>query len=239
MKISEKPSALYNKIKSSVIDDIQSGNLQPEDKILSENELAKQFNVSRMTANRALKELAEEGWILRMQGIGSFVGIPKPEAALLEIKSIAKEIVEWGGVHSSKVLCLEEEAVREDVAHEMDLSAEDNVFHSILLHKNRGFPVQYSERFVNPKVAPDYIKQNFDKITPSDYLLSVAPIQKAEHIIEAVKCKSDVCEALKIDLDEPCLSLTRRTWSNNMVATYSVLISPGSKYKLLGKFMRN
>jgi GntR family histidine utilization transcriptional repressor len=235
---SKQPFALYEKIKRSVVNDIESGKLNPDDKVLSETRLAKLFNASRMTANRALKELAEEGRIVRVQGVGTFVARPKPDAALLEIKSIAKEIADWGGVHSLEVLVLKNEKVTVKIAQKMDLKPDDRVFHSVLVHKDKGVPVQYTERFVNPQVAPDYLNQDFKKITPSDYLLEVAPIQEAEHIIEAVNCKKEIKKILKIKPDEPCLSLKRRTWSYDMVATYSIIISPGSRYKLVGKFMR-
>jgi GntR family transcriptional regulator, histidine utilization repressor len=235
---SEQPFALYEKIKKSVIDDIESGKLNPDDKVLSETRLAKLFNASRMTANRALKELAEEGRIVRVQGVGSFVARPKPDAALLEIKSIAKEIADWGGIHSQEVLVLKNEKITAEIARKMDLLPDDRVFHSIIVHKDKGIPVQYAERFINPQVAPDYLNQDFKKIIPSDYLLDVAPIQEAEHIIEAVNCRKEIKTILKIKPDEPCLSLKRRTWSYNMVATYSIIISPGSRYKLVGKFMR-
>lgn len=235
---SEQVFALYDKIKKSVVKDIESGNLKPDDKVPSETQLAKAFNASRMTANRALKELTDEGRIVRVQGVGSFVARPKPDAALLEIKSIAKEIKDWGGVHSSQILVLKEEKVTKQIAQNMDLNLGDTIFHSIIIHKDRGICVQYSERFINPKVAPHYLNQDFKKITPSDYLLEVAPIQEAEHIIEAVNCSREIQECLKIQADEPCISLKRRTWSFDMVATYSIIISPGSRYKLVGKFIR-
>ncbi|RLC06281.1 MAG: histidine utilization repressor [Deltaproteobacteria bacterium] len=235
---SEQPFALYDKIKKSVIKDIESGKFKPDDKIPSETKLAGYFNASRMTANRALKELTEEGRIIRVQGVGSFVARPKPDAALLEIKSIAKEIANWGGVHSSKILVLRQEKLTRDIAQKMNLKPDDPIFHSIIIHSDQGIPVQYSERFINPKVAPHYLEQDFYKITPSDYLLEVAPIQEAEHIIEAVKSKIQIRKYLEIKPDEPCISLKRRTWSFDMVATYSIIISPGSRYKLTGKFMR-
>jgi GntR family histidine utilization transcriptional repressor len=243
---SEQVFALYDKIKKSVVKDIESGNLKPDDRVPSETKLAKIFNASRMTANRALKELTEEGRIVRIQGVGSFVARPKPDAALLEIKSIAKEIADWGGVHSSQILVLKEEKVTEQIAQNMDFNLypdhdpnlDNTIFHSIIIHKDRGICVQYSERFINPKVAPHYLSQDFKKITPSEYLLEVAPIQEAEHIIEAVTCSKEIQECLKIQADEPCISLKRRTWSFDMVATYSIIISPGSRYKLKGKFIR-
>jgi GntR family histidine utilization transcriptional repressor len=238
MARSEQPFALYDKIKRSVVKDIESGKLKPDDKVQSETRLAKYFNASRMTANRALKELTEEGRIVRVQGVGTFVARPKPDAALLEIKSIAKEIADWGGVHSSDIVVLKEQKANKEIAGKMNLTVDAPVFHSIIIHKDKTVPVQYSERFVNPLVAPEYLDQDFAKITPSDYLLQTAHVQEAEHIIEAVNCNKGIQKYLKIKPEEPCLSLKRRTWSYDMVATYSIIISPGSRYKLVGKFMR-
>ena len=124
MENMDQPFALYQKIKQSVVRDIESGKLKPNDKVPSETQLARQFNASRMTANRALKELTEEHRILRIQGVGTFVARPKPEVALLEIKSIAEEIEGWGGVHSSKVLLLQKESLTKEMAGKLDLASD-------------------------------------------------------------------------------------------------------------------
>ena len=236
--IPDQPHALYEQIKRSVVRDIESGKLKPDDKIPSEIQLAKAFNASRMTANRALKELTEENRILRVQGVGTFVAKPKPEASLFEIKSIAKEIGDWGGSHSCQILLLKEECLSQEIAGRMDLVEGGAVFHSIILHQDRGVSVQYSERYINPAVAPSYLDQDFTQMTPSDYLLAVAPIQEAEHTIEAIRVNKIIQRYLKIRPEDPCLCLTRRTWSFDRVATYSRIISSGSRYKLKGKFNR-
>lgn len=234
----EQPFAIYERIKQYIIKDIDSGRLKPDDRVPSETQLAREFNASRMTANRALKELTEENRIVRIQGVGTFVARPKPDAALLEIRSIATEIADWGGVHSCDVLLLAEEALNKEVAQEMDLEPGATCFHSIILHKDRGTPLQYEERYINPAVAPDYLAQDFTRTTPSDYLLETAPVQEAEHIIQAVACPKKIMKHLKIKPHDPCLSLTRRTWSFDRVATYSIMLSPGDRYQLKGKFNR-
>jgi GntR family transcriptional regulator, histidine utilization repressor len=233
-----RPRALYEQIKQHVVKEIDAGFLKPNDRVPSEAQLSGMFNASRMTANRALKELTEEGRIIRIQGVGTFVARPKPDAALLEIRSIAREIADWGGVHSCEVLLLAQEVVTADIGKKMDLAPGTAVFHSILVHRDRGVGVQYSERYIHPKVAPDYLAQDYTQITPSEYLLKVAPVQEAEHVIEAVQCPSHVRTHLQIRAEEPCLRLTRRTWSFDRVATFSTMISPGFRYKLKGKFNR-
>ncbi len=238
METFTRPGALYEQIKQQIIREIDAGRLKPDDKVPSETRLAKEFRASRMTANRALKELAEDGRIIRIQGVGTFVARPKPDAALLEIKSIAREIADWGGIHSCEVLVLAKEKLSLNIGAKMGLTPGREVFHSILLHKDSGAVIQYSERYVNPGVAPHYLEQDYTQITPSDYLLGVAPVQEAEHVIEAVRCPSHVQKYLKTAPGEPCLCLTRRTWSFDQVATFSTMISPGSRYKLKGKFNR-
>ncbi len=238
MGTSTRPLALYEQIKQHLIREMDAGHLKPDDRVPSEAQLSEAFATSRMTANRALKELTEEGRIVRIQGVGTFVARPKPDAALLEIKSIAREIADWGGVHSCEVLLLVEECADMDIAARLGLVPGDKVFHSILLHRDRGVGVQYSERHINPAVAPAYLAQDYTRTTPSDYLLETAPVQAAEHGIEAVRCPAHVLKYLQIDAAEPCLRLTRRTWSFDRVATYSTMISPGFRYKLKGTFNR-
>ena len=235
---SEQPCALYEQIKRSVIRDIDAGRLKPDDRVPSETRLAAEFNASRMTANRALKELTEEKRIVRIQGVGTFVARPRPEAALLEIKSISSEIRDWGGEHSAHIICVEEVAASDELLRKMRLKAKGRVFHSIMVHRDKGLPVQYSERWINPVVAPDFLDQDYTKTTPSDYLLAVAPVQEAEHEIEAILPGKQIAGHLEIPEKTPCLRLTRRTWALNQVATFSRLISPGSRYSLKGRFSR-
>lgn len=60
-------------ISDAVIDKIKSGELQPGDKIPSENELIKNYNVSNTTARKSLLEIESQGWAKRIKGKGTFV----------------------------------------------------------------------------------------------------------------------------------------------------------------------
>lgn len=54
-------------------DEIDRGVLAPGDALPTEQTLCDQFGVSRITVRRALADLAEQGYIERKQGVGSFV----------------------------------------------------------------------------------------------------------------------------------------------------------------------
>ena len=81
------PTPKFTQIKQFIVDKIRSGLWLENQRVPSENELAKQFAVSRMTARRALSELTDTGILTRSQGLGTFVASFKSQSSLLEIKS--------------------------------------------------------------------------------------------------------------------------------------------------------
>jgi GntR family histidine utilization transcriptional repressor len=230
------PRALYIQVKDYILERIDSGKWPPDQRIPSENQLVKHLNVSRMTVNRALRELSTEGRLVRIQGVGSFVAHPKPLTTLFEILSIDEEIRSWGGDHTAKVILLAEEKAFPALAAVMEISVGAPVFHSVILHKDRGRPLLLADRYVDPVSAPDYLKQDFTTITPTDYLLKTIPVADVEHIVEAVIPDAAARKWLEMDEGEPCLVLHRQTWNGDRVSTHSKFSYPGSRYRLGGRF---
>ena len=70
----------YEEICQYIIGLIHDNGLSKDDKLPTEKELAEQFEVSRITVQRALKELQQNGTVYRIQGGGTFVGGPQEEA---------------------------------------------------------------------------------------------------------------------------------------------------------------
>ena len=226
----------YQQVKVYVRKLIDSGALPEDFRVPSENQLVRELGISRMTVNRALRELTDEGHIKRVQGVGSFAAEGKPQSALLEIRNIADEIRERGHSYHGKVHLLRREKASAAVARVLEIEAGANVFHSILVHHENGAPVQLEDRYVNPAVAPDYLEMDFTRITPNEYLMKVAPLLEVEHVLEAIQPSKIVQEFLDIPSNEPCLLLQRRTWSGGQVASKAWLTYPGSRYQLGARF---
>ena len=94
----------YRQLKELIIRRISTGELRPRDRVPSENELVDSTGVSRMTANRALRELNDEGYVERVAGVGTFVADFKAASHVLEVRNIADEISLRGHDHSANIL---------------------------------------------------------------------------------------------------------------------------------------
>lgn len=60
-------------IMDKLISDMEAGVYEPDDKLPSENDLARLFKVPRMTARKAYEKLQDLGYVYSQQGKGSFV----------------------------------------------------------------------------------------------------------------------------------------------------------------------
>ncbi|ORT59410.1 GntR family transcriptional regulator [Streptomyces sp. CB03238] len=70
---------LYVQLADIIARRIASGELAPDRPIPSENHLADEYGVARLTARRAAQELRERGLVITVRGKGSFV-VERPRA---------------------------------------------------------------------------------------------------------------------------------------------------------------
>ena len=226
----------YQQLKDHIIGKISSGDLQPTDRVPSENELVESMQVSRMTANRALRELTAEGYVERVTGRGTFVSDYRSRSHVLEVHNIADEIARRGHRHSSRVIHQKKCAVRGEVAKALHVDADTDVFHISLVHYENDSPIQIEDRYVLAAFAPEFQQQDFEALTPSAYLTGIAPLQEAEQVVRASVPNPAIRARLDMQDNEASLVVTRRTWSQGRPVTFAKLHHPGSRYELTGHY---
>lgn len=225
----------YRQVRDHVQRRIAAGDWPPGARVPSENELTRALGVSRMTVNRALRELTAEGLLRREQGVGTFVAAPKPQSELLQIRNIREEVEERGHSYGCRVLVLERARATAETARALELEAGAEIFRSRLLHLESGAPAALEERAVTPAFAPGYAEQDFTRITPYEYLTELGPLDAVEHEIEAVRPGAEARRLLELRPEDPCLLLTRRTWSRGLVVSRAHFLYPGPRYRLAGR----
>lgn len=224
----------YERIKLYLLEQVQSGYWKEGEVIPAEESLAVQFGVSRMTVNRAIRELTAEGVLSRRQGAGTYVAQQKYQATLVEIKSIADEVRARGHRYRSQLHALEEVPASVALAEKFELKTGQPLYHSIIVHFDNDVPIQVEDRWTNPAIAPGYMKLDFAVTTPNEYLMAVAPLQRVNYRIEAVKAPANIAGMLKGAQDEPCLVLHRKTISFNQVASVVTMWYPAGRYQFEG-----
>ena len=230
------PEPLYQQIKNTIQAKIRSGDWSAGQKLPSENELVEALGVSRMTIHRALRELTHDGLINRVHGLGSFVAEMPRHASLIELRDIAIEIEAGGKRHRSQVLSLKSETPGPAIASQMQLPPGSKVYTLTAVHYQDDIPIQLELRYVNPELVPDFLKQDFSRVTSTSYLLNQFQPDEMEHIVRAVMPDQATREALMITSSEPCLQLSRRTWKNQQVVTHVTMTYPSSRYDLGARY---
>ena len=228
--------APYARVKQYLKRELAQGRWPPGALMPSEADLVARFGVSRMTVNRALRELQSEGLVRREQGVGTFAAPLHRVSSTLTIRDLHEEIEERGHAHRADVHLSREEPAGEALAERLGVAPGAPVFHTLIVHHENDVPLQCEDRYVNPACAPDYLGVDFTQTTPTHYLLEVAPLWEAQYSIEASAPTAQEARLLGIRRHDACLVVVRRTMSKGVPITLARLVHPGARYQIDGAF---
>ena len=252
---SKKAVPAYQRIKNAILANIHSGKWQAGAAISTEMALAAEFGVSRMTVNRALKELSAERVLERRQGSGTFVAQQQFNHTFVEVRNIAQDLKSANRNYEARVVSqrsltasmLDEELKGEfDIELATTLTAEQTVeedsndntavlYEIKIIHFADGQPIQFEERWVDANIVPNFIKQDFSIVNTSDYLIAKIPLERGSYTIRALAASKEVANALQIDAQSPTLLLCRQTYSAGKVLTYVNMWHAGARYQFAGE----
>lgn len=234
-----RPLPRFALIKQFLRDKVESGDWPPGTRIPAEQALSATFSVSRMTARRAVKELADEGLFDRTPGLGSFVKAQPVNSPTLDIIDVVAE-ARTAGTHSYKLLTLDSMPVDADTAFLMQLHPGETIYCCTVLHLSGDMPIQWQRTHVNPVFAPALLKQKFTKVTPDAYLNWIAPVTSSQIQLQAVIPSASQRMALGLSEQQAPLGLqiSRRDWQRDQVVSFSTLLHPADQYQLGTDFER-
>lgn len=230
------PAPPFARVKLFLKEGLAQGRWLPGAQMPSEAELVAQFGVSRMTVNRALRELQAEGLVQRVQGVGTFAARIGRVASTLTIRDIHDEIESRGHRHDATVHRQREETAGAALAAQLGLEPGARVFHTLIVHHENGVPLQCEDRYVNPLAAPGYLAHDFTRTTPTHVLFDSTVLWRAQYHIESMRPTAEEARLLGIGASEPCLVITRRTFTAVMPITLARLVHPGDRFSLQGEF---
>jgi GntR family histidine utilization transcriptional repressor len=227
---------LHKRIRADISQRILSGAWPPGHRAPSEHELMAQYGCSRMTVNKALAPLVEQGLIVRRRRAGTFVARPRIHSVVLDIPDIGGEVSARGEAYGYTLLSRRVARARPDEMAALGLDAPVPVLSLRCLHLSDGRPFAMEERLINLDAAPEAAGIDFAVEPPGSWLLSHVPWTEAEHRIRAAHPTRAAAAALGLAATAACLLLERRTWRGADRITHVRLVFPGDAYDLVARF---
>ena len=221
-------SPMYYRIQQGLLEQIQAGQLQPGVQLPSEADLARQYQVSRITAKRALDELVRQGRAFRQQGRGTFVA----QARIRDIsgfRSFSEDIRSRGFTPSSQVLDFQQVNPDASICERLHLSAGEHAFLLKRLRLADQEPVAIEAAWLPCRLFPGLLQE--DLAIGSLYRLLAERYDRlptwADAEIEAVLPTKEQARLLKLKAGTPVLVAHRVTYS----ADYDAIETVDSVYR--------
>ena len=216
---------------------IVEGAWPPGRKLAKETDLAAQYGVSRMTMNKVLTQLAQDGFVQRRKRSGTFVAKVRVQSAVMEINNPAHEVEALGRRYGWS---LTEAAHRRATASDLGLLGVTEALEEGLflqgVHLADGEPFCLEARVINPAVVPAALEVDFAVEAPGGWLQQVMPWSAARHVVRAVNAAGRDAKALGLPAGTACLEILRRTEMDAAWVTHARLLYPGDQHQLTAEF---
>ena len=227
---------LFKQINRAIAQPILSGENVPGTRLPSEHAFMEIFNTSRMTVNRALQMLADDGLVFRHRRSGTFVASQVTEHSVMELKNIVDEVEASGANYGYQLLNLKVITTDAELAKKLKTPIGTKLVSILCRHYSDKEPILIEQRYINTKPVPSSLTEKFLDASPGSWLLENVPWSRAEHIISAVNANDTISKYLEIPLGSACLSVDGTTWHGGIRITFVTLTYPGDKHRLVGNF---
>ncbi len=202
---------LYAQIEQSLMEKIKKGILSEGEPLQSEQDLARFYNVSRMTARQALHGLKQNGYVVTIRRKGTFVTTPKIEKTLISLQGFSQEMRGSGMRPSSIVLEHRLIPPPADILDRLQLAPGEEVFKLRRLRLADNTPIAVEVSYVSVKYFPgidsiDFSRESLYSTLQNRYRFSIG---WSEDVIEASKATAEEARLLVVPRGFGILSITR------------------------------
>lgn len=223
----------YNTLK----DLLESGEFTPGQKLPSEDEIARQLNISRVTLRTALQKLELLGYVDRKRGVGTFVvGLHERhmDAGIERLVSISDVMRQRGHVPGTREIHIEGENTDTYIADELRIQAGDPVTVITRVRTMDGTPLIYDENVFPATIVPQDVTANKLGDSLFAYILKKRKLSVTHAVARLVPAMADDLIAKKLEIPKGTLLIrlvqTHYIKENDSPVWQSTLSFPDSKF---------
>lgn len=215
-------------VRAEVLARIRAGAWPPGARIPDEAVLAQDFGAARATVNRALRDLADAGYLERRRKGGTRVAETPHRRAVLDIPLIRQDIEGRGAVPGYRLLADAPGPLPDDVAQALGLPP-GTVWRRILaLHLGDAAAFCLEDRWLDPARAPGV---DFAQVSANEWLVRNLAFVAGTFVWQAVGLDADASLHLAHPPGTPALTLTRTTRAEDGPITW-VRLTYAPEYRM-------
>lgn len=205
------PTPLYHQIYLILHGKIVSGELSNGSRLPTEQELQTTFGVSRITARRALDELAAAGYAVRERGRGTRVRHAEPLPQIRSsIEGLFENLVAMGLKTHVRLLEFERIPANDEIARAMQVERGTTMLRAVRVRLLDDGPFSHLTTYVPDSVAAGFTRDAM-ATTPLLALLERSGVMasRADQIVTATLADTHVAPLLEVDVGSPLLKIVR------------------------------
>jgi len=230
---------LYIQLTRIFLEEIKSGKWQLNQRIPSEEELCKKYGVSKITVRQAVNNLVSDGYLMKLQGKGTFVASILPVVGLSMKTQLTEEMFGEEVKVEKEVLFKGIKEPSPDIRSY--LKTTDKIYHFLCRRTVNGNPAYLDESFIPYVMLPEI--EQLDIIHNSLYLvLQEKAIKKIFRVVQTIEVQQvQGYPAHYLDLHEgvPVLAVHRLLLSSdNTPVGYTRFLGRSDRYKFQTDFER-
>jgi GntR family transcriptional regulator len=234
MKLDDNsPIPLYYQLENVIRKRIEEAIYKVDEKIPSERMISEELDISRMTINKAINNLVEEGVLYRVRGQGTFVSKNKIDffPGLMGFT----EIMENKGMHPSSKLISQSVIMPDNyLCEKLQVSENQKIIFTERLRLADNEIINLEKSYVPYYLCPKLLEADlsaesiYKLLTDEGYKLS-----KAEQEVQAILSNNELSEVLQMKANEPILKRKRITYSKDTPIEFSLNYYRGDVYTMV------
>ncbi len=239
----DSPTPLYHQIKEIFKKKIEAGEYQRGDRIPSENELSEMLEVSKPTIRKAIEELANEGYVHRLQGRGTFVTGTKIDQGFIgNLEGYSEEMKRRDINFTSRVLDKKIIKADEELANKLEIEIGKEVVKLTRLRFIEGDPIIITTSYLPHQKVPGILNYDFREVSLYSTIEKEYNyyIEKAYRSFEPRLVNEDEAELLEMEKGEVVQYIESVTYVDSREPIeYINAVIKGSRSRFTVELIRN
>ncbi len=221
---------LYCQLMQIIIQEIDN-HMEVDARLPSERDFCSKYDLSRSTVRQAFLELAQEGYVYKIHGKGTFVSPKKLNQELLKFYSFTTEMKKMGKIPTSKVLTFDCINCDWKLAQKMKLAVGSEVFCFLRLRLADEKPIMLETSYVPKARFAGLTREKLEQSAMYDLFNRVYDVEftYAKEHFQAVMTDERTAKYLNSKKSLPSLKIERFTYEREQIIEYTMSMARGDQ----------